>query len=64
MKLKINKQSKNDINALKLFIKACDDQQTVMFDRICDGMNIKTEVDKNILFDFIYNDSRWMVEVE
>jgi hypothetical protein len=64
MKLKINKQNKNDIDTLKLFIKACDDQQTEMFKRICDSMNIKTEEDENILFDYIYNDSHWMVEVE
>jgi hypothetical protein len=64
MKLKIIKQNKNDIDALKLFIKACDDQQTEMFNRICDSMNVKTEEDKNTLFDYIYNDSHWMVEVE
>lgn len=64
MKLKINKQSKNDIDTLKLFIKACDDQQTEMFSRICDSMNITTEEDKNVLFDYIYNGSHWMVETD
>lgn len=63
-KIKINKQNLNDIEQLRLFAKSHQDSEDCLFERIASSMGITDEDEKNKLWDFIYHDSRWLVELQ
>lgn len=55
MKIKIDKQTQIKIKDLKAIIKLNRVKEDGMFKIIVNDLGIKTEEDKNILFDYVYN---------
>ena len=63
-KIKINKSHLKDIEQLKLLVEAHRVAEEQILNRIEQAIGLQTEHQKNVLFDYVYNDSTYMVEVE
>ena len=63
-KIKITKQNLNDIEQLRLIAQSHQDSENCLFERIASAMGITDEDEKIKLWDFIYHDSSWLVELE
>lgn len=64
MKIKINKKAAKDIEQVKFIINASRDFEESLIARIGDELGLQTEEEKEILWDHIYNDTKWTVEYE
>lgn len=64
MKLKINKNTATDIEFVRRLIAFNRDREQALIDGISSRMNLRTEKEKDTLWDYIYNNSDWMVELE
>lgn len=62
-KLKINKQCQEKILILKEIAENNRKREDKIFDAIAEEMKLSPS-ENEILWDYIYNDSDWMVELE
>lgn len=63
MRLKINKSNKKYILRLKNLIEENRKKEDIIFNSVTKKMNLSKD-ESEILFDYIYNDCDWMVEIE
>lgn len=63
MKLKINKSNQKDVNKLKDLIVKNREKEDILFNSTVKKMNLSKD-ESEILFDYVYNDCDWMVEIE
>lgn len=64
MKLKIEKKYQKDINKFRTIINKHRVREDKLFDAIIKKMKIKTKEENEILWDHIYHDTHWTVELE
>ena len=64
MKLKINKKYQKEINKLRTIINNHHEKEDKLFNALVKKMKIKTREDNEILWDHIYNNTQWTVELE
>ena len=64
MKIKINKKSQKEITKLKKLIETHQMEENKILEGIVYSMHLQNEEETDILWDYIYNDSHWMVELE
>ena len=63
-KIKITKDQQAEIVNIKEIIKAHQLEQDKLVDGFIKSMNLSHEGQEEIVWDYIYNDSAWMVELE
>jgi len=69
MKIKITKEQQEEIAKIQKVIEAHQLEQDKIVDSFISSMNLGDEVidtgtKQEIIWDYIYNDSKWMVELE
>jgi hypothetical protein len=64
MKIKINKKSQKEIAKLRKIIEKHRVEEDKSIESIITSMHLKTDKEAEIVWDYIYNDSGWMVELE
>lgn len=62
--MKINKQYQKEINKLRTIINNHHVKEDKLFNTLVKKMKIKTREDNEILWDHIYNNTHWTVELE
>lgn len=62
--IKINKEQQAEIVKIKEIITAHQLEQDKLVDGFIKSMNLPDEGQEEIAWDYIYNDSAWMVELE
>lgn len=63
MNLKIKKSNQKDVNKLKNLIVKNREKEDVLFKSVVKKMGLSKD-ESEILFDYVYNDCDWMVEIE
>lgn len=64
MKIKIDIKSAAEIEKIRTLIEAARQFEDSLIEGLSRDMGLKTEAQREILWDYIYNDSHWMVELE
>jgi len=64
MKLKINLAQQKEITKLKKLIETHRMKEDKILEGIVYSMHLQNEEETDILWDYIYNDSQWMVDLE
>ena len=62
--IKINNEHQAEIVKIKEIITAHQLEQDKLVDSFIKSMNLPHEGQEEIVWDYIYNDSAWMVELE
>ena len=63
-KIKITKEQQVEIVKIKEIITAYQLEQDKLVDGFIKSMNLPHEGQEEIIWDYLYNDSSWMVELE
>lgn len=64
MKVKINLTQQKEITKLKKLIETHRMEEDKILEGIVYSMHLQNEGETDILWDYIYNDSHWMVELK
>jgi hypothetical protein len=63
-KIKITKEQQAEIAKIQKVIEAHRLEQDALVDSFIASMNLPHEGQEEIIWDYLYNDSSWMVELE
>jgi hypothetical protein len=63
-RIKITKEQQAEIVKIKEVIAAHQLEQDKLVDNFIKSMNLPHEGQEEIIWDYLYNDSSWMVELE
>lgn len=64
MKIKITKEQQAEIVKIKEIIVAHQLEQDKLVDGFIKSMNLPHEGQEEIIWDYLYNDSSWLIELE
>lgn len=62
-KIKIGKRHLNEIKKIRAFVSESDQKQELMIANLARKIGLSTEDEIDTLWDFIMNNSTWMVEM-
>lgn len=64
MKIKINKTHQKEIDTIRKIINKHRIKEDKIIEGIITSMHLQSDEDAETVWDYIYNDSKWMVELE
>lgn len=64
MKIKINKTHQKEIDIIRKIINKHRIKEDKIIEGIITSMHLQSDEDTETIWDYIYNDSKWMVELE